>query len=436
MNKRKVINEELKIGIIGLGYVGLPLALSFLQKNINVIGFDIDEEKIKKLLIGKSYLLSISNDEICDFVEKKTFSCYSTFENIKNCNVVIICVPTPLTDNFDPDLSSLISTCKSIASHLQKNTLVSLESTSWPGTTEEIVKPILEENKELIVGENLYLCFSPEREDPGNTEFKTVNIPKLLGGYNDESLERGRLIYSLIFKKIILLSSIKIAEATKLYENIFRNVNIALVNELMMAFEKMNIDIWEVIEAAKTKPFGFMPFFPGPGVGGHCIPVDPIYLTWKAKQYMANTPLIDLAILINRSMPNWVVGKIQSVLNEKSKAVKGAKILIIGVAYKPDVEDLRESPALEIIEKLKILSADVSFYDPLVGSIKGIRHHERLNGMRSVLPSKDYDCFVIITTHKNFSYSNIFGLDVPIIDTRNFIKKNQPLKFMCIADNF
>lgn len=423
LSASKIKNRNFTLGIVGLGYVGLPLSISFLRKNIKVYGFDVDQNKIDILNQGKSYLQNFSNDEICDFIESKKFIPTIDFSKIKRCDAIMICVPTPLTTNNDPDLSHIISTSRVISRYLQPNTLVVLESTSWPGTTDEIVKPILEDNSNLKVGKNLYLCFSPEREDPGNEDFATTDIPKLIGGSNDESLELGKGVYSVAFKKVISVSSNKVAEATKLYENIFRSVNIALVNESKIIFDKMGIDIWEVIKAASSKPFGFMPFYPGPGPGGHCIPVDPFYLTWKAKEYGIRTSLIELSGVIHKKMPAWIVDKIANCLNENEKPIKHSKILVVGIAYKPNVADTRESPSLEIIKILREKKADVEYYDPLFAKMPITRKYESLQGMVSTEPSSDFDCFVIVTPHRHFDPEHFLSFDVPIVDTRNSIPK-------------
>ncbi len=420
----RINNREITIGIVGLGYVGLPLALVFAEAGINVIGFDIDPSKISSLNSAKSYIKHIDSERLKTALDKKLFHSTTNYSDISKCDAVILCVPTPLDFHLEPDLKFIIDSCKSIGPHLKPHTLVSLESTTWPGTTEEVVLPLLQDLSSLKVNENLYLAFSPEREDPGNKKYNTKNIPKLVGGINPKSLELAAAMYSLAIDTVIQVSSTQVAELAKLFENIFRSVNIALVNEMKMICSSMNIDVWEMIRAAATKPFGFMPFWPGPGLGGHCIPIDPFYLTWKAKEFGITTRFIELAGEINRSMPHYVVSKVQDCLNNYKKAINGSKILVLGLAYKSDVDDMRESPSFEIIRLLQAKGANVDYHDPHVPEIGPTREYQHLAGMKSAPLSNQYDCFVIATRHSVFSAENILSYNVPTVDTRDFLPKS------------
>ena len=420
----RILNREITVGIVGLGYVGLPLSLTFSEASVKVLGFDIDQKKINMLSLGNSYYKHISSNRLQNAIKEKKFNAVSDFTKIGECDVIIICVPTPLDNHLEPDLSYIVSTCKQIVEHLTPHTLISLESTTWPGTTEEIVKPILESKGNLKVGENLYLAFSPEREDPGNKHYTTKNIPKLVGGSDSKSLNLAKAFYELGIDQVIAVQSTQVAEASKLFENIFRSVNIALVNELKIIFDEMGVDVWEVIKAASTKPFGFMPFYPGPGLGGHCIPIDPFYLTWKAKEFGICTRFIELAGEINRSMPKYVVSKIQDCLNHYEKSVKGSRILILGISYKPDLDDMRESPSLELIDLLQKKGAHVSYHDPYFPEIGHTREYEQLKGKVHQEISQDFDCFVLATNHTCFCKKHILSFGIPIIDTRNFFPKH------------
>lgn len=421
---KKIENKDLTVGIVGLGYVGLPLALVFAEAGIRVIGFDIDPIKIDQLNKGKSYIKHIGNERLQNGLRGEKFSATHDYSRIAGCDAVILCVPTPLDYHLQPDLKYIVESCKSIAPHLQPYTLVSLESTTWPGTTEEVVLPLLQEISHLKVNENLYLSFSPEREDPGNKNYNTKNIPKLVGGINKESLDLAVRLYSLAIEKVIPVSSTQVAELAKLFENIFRSVNIALVNEMKVICASMNIDVWEMIRAAATKPFGFMPFWPGPGLGGHCIPIDPFYLTWKAKEFGITTRFIELAGEINRSMPHYVVSRVQDCLNKFCKSVNGSKVLILGLAYKSDVDDMRESPSFEIIRLLEQKGAQVAYHDPFVPEIGPTREYQHLAGLKSVPLSNQYDCFVLATQHSAFSAEEILSFKVPVVDTRDFLPKS------------
>jgi len=418
----RIKEKKITIGVVGLGYVGLPLSLVFANAGVKVIGFDIDPSKIAAIAAGKSYIRHIHADQLKK--AKDFFHATADFKQIAQCDAVIICVPTPLSHNLEPDLHFIIDTTEAITPHLQPHTLVSLESTTWPGTTEEVMQPILEKGP-LKLGKDLYLCFSPEREDPGNKSFNTKTIPKLVGGANKESLDLAVALYELAVDHIVPLSGTRVAECAKLLENIFRSVNIALVNELKIICEAMGIDVWEVIHAAQTKPFGFMPFWPGPGLGGHCIPIDPFYLTWKAKEFGLQTRFIELAGEINRSMPKYVVNKVQDCLNTYGKPLKGSKILILGLSYKPDIDDMRESPSLKLIELLEAKGAIADYHDPFIPEIPMTREHAALTGRKTEGLSNNYDCFVLATKHSCFSKDEILSHGIPIIDTRNFLPKSK-----------
>lgn len=420
----KIKSKEAKIGVIGLGYVGLPLVIEFCRANFKVIGFDIDPEKVELLKQGKSYIRYINASEITQ--NSKHFLPTSDFSKLSEVDCIVICVPTPLNKNREPDMSYVFNTAETIAKYLRKNQLVVLESTTYPGTTDEDMRIILEKTG-MKAGKDFYLAYSPEREDPNNKYYSTSTIPKVVGGYTEKCLAVAQALYTAIVVKTVPVSSTKVAEATKLLENIYRSVNIALVNELKILFDKMGIDIWEVIEAAKTKPFGFQAFYPGPGLGGHCIPIDPFYLTWKAREYEFSTRFIELAGEINTAMPHYVVEKITEVLNEKRRSINSSKILILGIAYKKDVDDQRESPALRIIQLLKERGADVNYNDPHVPVCKRHRHYPDIN-MQSVALTektlKNADITILLTDHSNYDYDFIEKHAPLIVDTRNAFKHN------------
>lgn len=423
--KNKVIQNKFTVGIIGLGYVGLPLALEFANKGIKVIGFDLDEFKIRKInKEQQSYIKHIPSGKIKSAVSQKTLSATTDFSKLPEADAVIICVPTPLNANREPDMSYVINTAEVIGKYLRKGQFVSLESTTYPGTTDEILLKIFE-SKGLKVGKDFYLCFSPEREDPNNEKYSTSTIPKVLGGVTKQCTEIGRLIYEKVIVKVVPVSSTKAAESTKLLENIFRSINIALVNELKVVFDRMGIDVWEVIEAASTKPFGYTPFYPGPGLGGHCIPIDPFYLTWKAREYEISTKFIELAGEVNTSMPEYVVNKVYHALNENKKCLKGSKILLLGLAYKKDIDDLRESPSLKLIELLQDEGAVVDYNDDYVTTIPRLRKYEF--NKKSVKLTKanisKYDLILLSTDHSYFDYKFIFDNAKIIVDTRNAFRK-------------
>jgi UDP-N-acetyl-D-glucosamine dehydrogenase len=429
---KKITSREARIGIIGLGYVGLPLVIRYCEEGFHVTGFDIDSRKVEKLDAGESYIKHIAPDRIRKIRSKGLFEPTTDYSLLTKMDCVIICVPTPLKKNKEPDLSYVESTSDEIAKHLRRGQLVSLESTTYPGTTREILLPKFEK-KGLKVGKDFYLIFSPEREDPGNPKFSTKNIPKVVGGITASCAEAGKALYEQTIDRVIPVSSPEVAEFTKLLENIFRGVNIALVNELKILADRMGIDIWEVIDASSTKPFGFMPFYPGPGLGGHCIPIDPFYLSWKAREYDFRTRFIELAGEINTGMPKYVVSRIIDALNKEGKCLKNSKILILGVAYKKDSDDIRESPGVEIIEILKEKGAKVDYHDPFVPSFSGKRHYPDLS-MKSVRLSeealKKYDCAAIITNHSQLDYRWIVKHISLVVDTRNAAGKLKSKKII------
>jgi UDP-N-acetyl-D-glucosamine dehydrogenase len=412
-----------KVGIIGLGYVGLPLALACAKCGFTTIGFDVDEAKIATLDQGQSYLKHISSKKIKIAIDSGALDVSGNFGRLMNMDAILICVPTPLASENKPDLSYVTSTADTIAKNLQVGQLIVLESTTYPGTTAEILRPILEAGG-LKSNEDFYLAYSPEREDPGNPNHETSIIPKVVGGDGAEALKLAEAMYNQIVVKTVPVSSLDTAEAVKLTENIFRSVNIALVNELKLIYGKMGINVWEVIEAAKTKPFGYMPFYPGPGLGGHCIPIDPFYLTWRAEQFGQKTRFIELAGEINTAMPSHVVQVLEDALKERfDKNMDSAKILVLGVAYKKNIDDVRESPAFAIIEILEDKGASTDFYDPHVAEIPETREHMRLAGRRSIewKPSflSDYDAVLIVTDHDEVDYAELVKKSQLIVDTRN-----------------
>jgi len=421
----KINNKSAIIGIIGLGYVGLPLAREFLKVGYKVIGFDIDEFKVTKINRGISYINHIDNDFIKYFVNIGKLVASLDFSKLVEVDVIIICVPTPLGIHYEPDLQYVINSSKEILKYLRPGHVIILESTTYPGTTEEEVLPILQKNNDgLKVGVDYFLGYSPEREDPGNKDYTTRSIPKIVSGVTEKCLEIIKALYAQIAEQVYPVSSPKIAESAKLLENIYRAVNIALVNELKIVFEKMNIDIWEVIDAAATKPFGFQAFYPGPGLGGHCIPIDPFYLTWKAREYDIHTRFIELAGEINTSMPYYVVEKTIKLLNSNKISVNGAKILLIGIAYKPNVDDIRESPALKIMMLLEQEGAKVDYYDPYIPKIPNTRKYQFKKTSIHLSPSilEQYDVVIITTNHSNIDYSLIAKKAKLIVDTRNALK--------------
>ncbi len=412
----------MNIGIVGLGYVGLPLALQFAENGASVTGLDIDPVKIGSITKGVSYIKHVESEGISRAVESGRFTATTDFSTIRKLDSIVICVPTPLNKNREPDISFVLNTGRAIAPHLRRQALVVLESTTYPGTTDGELRNVLELGSGMRAGTDFYLAFSPEREDPGNPQSKVGNIPKVIGGLTPKCLERAKELYSIAIKTLVPVSSCRAAEATKLLENIFRSVNIALVNELKVVYSEMDIDIWEVIAAAKTKPFGFMPFYPGPGLGGHCIPIDPFYLTWKAREFGQHTRFIELAGEVNTAMPDYVVSKVIDALNDQGRALRNARILLLGLAYKPNVDDDRESPSYVLIEKLEGKGAIVSYNDPFVPIIRATREHATLAGRGSVEISNDFDALVIATDHQVYRSFDFSEMTMPVIDTRNCVR--------------
>lgn len=421
---RLYTDRKAVIGVIGLGYVGLPLACAICASGMTAVGFDIDTSKIEKLNRGESYIGNIHNDKVSEYVRAGQFRPTSDYDLLKEVDAVLMCVPTPLNKNREPDMTYIIETAKSIGPRLKKGHVVVLESTTYPGTTKDLLRPILEELSGLKSGVDFFLAFSPEREDPGNAKYHTSIIPKVIGGDGADALKVSQTMYDQFLAKTVSVSSAETAEAVKLTENIFRAVNIALVNELKVIYDAMGIDIWEVVEAAKTKPFGYMPFYPGPGLGGHCIPIDPFYLTWKAREHGITTRFIELAGEINIAMPRFVVNRLAETLSTRfAKSLNGAKILLLGMAYKKNVADIRESPAFAIMDILKAQKADVSFYDPYVEVVSPTREHAAYNGMASVaLDEKtlsEADAVMIVTDHDNVDYAFVARHAKIVVDTRN-----------------
>jgi UDP-N-acetyl-D-glucosamine dehydrogenase len=424
----------MKIAVVGLGYVGLPLSLQFARAGVNVLGLDVDREKVDALNAGKSYIKHIEPTDIAEVVNAGSFKASVEFSRISEAEAVIICVPTPLNKNREPDISYIVETGKAIAPHLAKGSLVVLESTTYPGTTDEDLREVLESGSGMKAGADFHLAFSPEREDPGNPDSKVALIPKVVGGFTPACLKKAVALYGKAIKTIVPVSSCRAAEATKLLENTFRAVNIALVNELKIVYEAMGIDVWEVINSAKTKPFGFMPFYPGPGLGGHCIPIDPFYLTWKAREYGQNTRFIELAGEINTSMPQYVAHRVADALNARRKSLNGSKVLILGLAYKPNVDDDRESPSYVLMDILKQHGADVSYYDPYIPVIRPTREHGHWTGTRSVPWSPDvlrsFDAVLISANHQAVNYQQLAECVDCIVDARNAMAliKTKPLQ--------
>jgi UDP-N-acetyl-D-glucosamine dehydrogenase len=422
----RIIDRTAIAGVVGLGYVGLPLAATIARAGFRTIGFDIDPIKPDLLRSGSSYIDAVSNQELTCLVSKGCLDASTDFTKLAATDIIVICVPTPLTRHREPDLSFVEATTRTIAKYLSHGQLIILESTTWPGTTEEIVKPILETTG-LCSGTDFFLAYSPEREDPGNSRFTTATIPKIVAGQGSEASALVRAFYSSVVEQVISVPSTATAEAVKITENIFRAVNIALVNELKTIFDAMDIDIWQVIEAAKTKPFGYMPFYPGPGLGGHCIPIDPFYLTWKAREFGISTRLVELAGEINVAMPKYVIGKLEEALDRKQKVALGSsRILIVGLAYKKNVSDIRESPALKIMELLENRGAKIDYLDPHVPVVPPNREHAYFAGRRAVGGSPvfgDYHAVLICTDHDAVDYANIVKSARLIVDTRNVIAK-------------
>ncbi len=418
----KIRDRSATVGVIGLGYVGLPLIDVFLRAGFRAIGFDVDQRKVDALTAGKSYIKHIPSDRIGGWVKGGKFDATSDMTRLAEADALLICVPTPLNDSRDPDLAYVEATAQQIAASLRPGQLVVLESTTYPTTTRDVVLPILEAGG-LKAGKDFFLAYSPEREDPGNASFSTDSIPKVVGGFDAQSTEMATSLYKQVVVEVIPVSSLEIAEACKILENTYRAVNIALVNELKVLFDRMGIDVWEVIDAAKTKPFGFQAFYPGPGLGGHCIPIDPFYLTWLARRHGLTTRFIELAGEVNHRMPEYVISRLGEFLNDLGKPIRGSKILILGLAYKKDVDDPRESPSFELIELLLQRGAVISYNDPHVPVSPKMRHHPALPEMKSVelTPERlgEQDCVLIATDHTSVDYADVVRHANLVIDTRN-----------------
>ncbi|MGD1090560.1 MAG: nucleotide sugar dehydrogenase [Bryobacteraceae bacterium] len=420
--RAKIDSRQAHVGVVGLGYVGLPLAVEFAEAGFSVIGIDIDATKVDSINCGESYVQDVPTSLLKPLVRQGKIRASTSFTEVANMDTVNICVPTPLRKTKDPDMSYIVNSCQEIAKYFHPGMLVILESTTYPGTTDELMLPMFEQS-DLKVGEHFFLCFSPERVDPGNPKFQTKNIPKVVGGITPECTEIGALFYSKALENVVPVSSTRVAEMVKLLENTFRMINIGLVNEIALMCDRMEINVWEVIEAAATKPFGFMPFYPGPGLGGHCIPIDPFYLSWKTKQAGIEARFIELAGYINGQMPHFVVDKIQNALNNHSKPLKGSRIHILGVAYKRDIDDVRESPALDIIHLLGRRGAIVSYSDPFVPILRadGFLSHS-MEAIDAETAAACADCVVIVTDHKAFNYQLILERARLVVDTRNALK--------------
>ena len=415
----KIKSREAHVGVIGLGYVGLPLAVEFAKAGFSVTGLDVMQSKVDLVNKGESYIQDIPSETLAGLVKSGKLKATTDFSVVSDLDTIDICVPTPLRKTKDPDMSFIVSACQEIAGHSHAGMLVILESTTYPGTTDELVLPMLERD-DLKVGKDFFLCFSPERVDPGNPKFQTVNIPKVVGGITESCTRMGALFYQQALEKVVPVSSTRVAEMVKLLENTFRMINIGLVNEMALMCDRMGINVWEVIEAAATKPFGFMPFYPGPGLGGHCIPIDPFYLSWKTKQSGMEARFIELAGYINGQMPHFVVDKVQNALNDHSKPLRGSHIHILGMAYKKDIDDVRESPALDILHLLQQRGAKMTYSDPFVP-------HIHLDGAKMSAEDADAmaataDCVVIATDHSNFDYAKVLAASKLIVDTRNALK--------------
>ena len=425
-------NKSATVCVVGLGYVGLPLAIQFARCGAKVIGLDVDVAKVEQINAGQSYIKHIASETIGETLRNNQLRASTDFARIGEGDAVIICVPSPLNKNREPDISYILDTGRMIAPYLREGTLVVLESTTYPGTTEEELRGVIEANSGLKAGSDFHLAFSPEREDPGNPHSVVASVPKIVGGLTPACLEKAIAVYSIAIKKLVPVRSCRVAEAAKLLENIFRSVNIALVNELKVVYDAMGIDVWEVIEAAKTKPFGFMPFYPGPGLGGHCIPIDPFYLTWKAREYGRNTRFIELAGEINTAMPEYVVHRVADALNEHKKAVRGSRILILGLAYKPNVDDERESPSYVLMSLLAGRGAEIEYYDPYVPVIKPTREHPQWAGKKSVEWNRatvaSFDLVLIATNHSSVNYRELADWADCVVDTRNAMAAIPPSK--------
>jgi UDP-N-acetyl-D-glucosamine dehydrogenase len=417
----KIKTKNFTLGVVGLGYVGLPLVCEFVESDIAVIGFDISQEKVAQLNNGTSYIQDISDNTVQSCLKTGKFKATTNVEELQNVDVISICVPTPLRKTKDPDMSYIMAAANTIAAHIRNGQLVILESTTYPGTTEEVLQPLFEE-KGFTIGENLFLSFSPERVDPGNTTYTTKNTPKVVGGVTNHCTQLACATYQHAIDTTVPVSSPRAAELVKLYENTFRSVNIGLANEMALMANKLNINVWEVIDAAATKPFGFMPFYPGPGLGGHCIPIDPSYLSWKMKSLNYEARFISLAEQINTSMPNYVIAKVGSALNSQKKAINGATILVLGVAYKSDINDVRESPALNVIQQLHQLGAIISYNDDFIPAIQADKNLSFQSQALSDITIADFDAILILTHHSYYNMSDIVEQANLVVDTRNATK--------------
>jgi UDP-N-acetyl-D-glucosamine dehydrogenase len=428
---KKIESRTARTGVVGLGYVGLPLAVELARTGFHATGIDLDERKINAIKEGRSYIPDVTTADVMAFTKAGKLDATTDFSIVRELDTINICVPTPLRKTKDPDMSYIVSAVEAIAKHLHKGMLIVLESTTYPGTTDEVVQPILEATG-LKAGVDFFIAFSPERVDPGNPHFQTHNVPKVVGGLTPECAQLAGALYGSAIETIVPVSSTRVAEMVKLLENTFRAVNIGLVNELALMCDKMNIDVWEVVDAAKTKPFGFMAFYPGPGLGGHCIPIDPFYLSWKAKQTGFDPRFIELAGHINAGMPHYVVDKVGEALNTKRKSINGSKVLVAGIAYKRDIDDMRESPALDVMGLLHGKGAIVSYADPFVPELHG-REWSGRQDMKAVDLTRgsigQYDCVVIVTDHKAFDYNAIVAEADIVVDTRNAIKERHPHVF-------
>lgn len=420
---KKIKDKEMKVGVVGLGYVGLPLAVEKAKAGFKTIGFDVQEEKIKLVNEGHNYIGDVVDSDLKKLVEAGMLTATTDFSFVKDVDFIAICVPTPLDKHQQPDISYVKSSVEAISKYLMRETIVVLESTTYPGTTEELVKPILEKGSGLKCGEDFYLGFSPERVDPGNLIYKTKNTPKVVGGIGKDATEVIAAMYRAVLESDVAeVSSPAIAEMEKILENTYRNINIGLINELAILCDRMGISIWEVIDAAKTKPYGFQAFYPGPGLGGHCIPLDPYYLSWKAREYGFHTSMIESSMMINDKMPEYCVDRAARILNKFEKSLKGSKVLVVGVAYKQDIDDYRESPALEVIELLKGSGAEVSYYDPWIPQYR--YHGEIIKGMTKITPEQveEYDLLMITAAHSNVDYKMLQKHAKAIFDTKNVMK--------------
>ena len=419
--EKKLQSKQAVVGVVGLGYVGLPLVVEFANAGYTVVGIDIDEKKVDAINRGESYIQDISSEVLGPLVKSGKVRATTDFSAVAGLDTIDICVPTPLRKTKDPDMSYIVNACQSMAKYFHPGMLVILESTTYPGTTDELLLPMFE-TPECKVGEDFFLCFSPERVDPGNAKYQTKNIPKVVGGITEACTKMGALFYSQALVVVVPVSSTRVAEMVKLLENTFRMINIGLVNEIAMLCDRMNINVWEVIDAAATKPFGFMPFYPGPGLGGHCIPIDPFYLSWKTKQAGIEARFIELAGYINGTMPHFVVDKIQNALNEHAKPLRGSHVHIMGVAYKRDIDDVRESPALDIIHLLDKRHAKVTYSDPYVPLLRADGVVPEMSSVDPLKAAAEADCVVIVTDHKKFDYSQLVDKAKLIVDTRNALK--------------